>query len=112
MSSSSSRPRSLHEWLNAYKCEVCQFRADNYGDYARHVSRAHEMTMSEYGVRFGSSAMKWHSCAMCSVNLAHGATELADHFLKVHVLPLAEYFRELIPPLIDRNTGFNTCLRS
>ena len=65
MSSSSRRPRSLDDWLNAYRCDVCQFRADNYGGYARHVSRAHEMTMAEYGVRFGSSAMKWHSCAMC-----------------------------------------------
>ena len=54
-----------HFYTIASRCEVCQFRADHYGGYARHVSRAHEMTMAEYGIRFGSSAMKWHSCAMC-----------------------------------------------
>ena len=33
---------------------------------------------------------------LCSfrVNLAHSALELSDHFVKVHLVSLAEYFRD------------------
>ena len=31
----------------------------------------------------------------CRVNLAHSALELSDHFVKVHLVSLAEYFRDV-----------------
>jgi predicted transcriptional regulator len=105
------KPSSFSQWLNVYRCEACRFRGDSWTDFDSHVTTEHNLSVSEYGIRFGSVLVttQWHRCMICKINMAHNADEMRKHFGSAHQITAVQYYEKYIASssvemTVDMNT--------